>query len=683
MNNRITKGKTSFAASWLTEYTWIEAVKNDIYSARCKLCKSTFKIDNSGITTVKRHADRDKHKNLEKNMSSQRTFLTSGNHLLSTAKTYVYSDREQVIKAEILQALKVVESNQSFASANGDNERFRNMFPDSVIAKSYSQSETKLMYNILFGIAPHIKALLKADYCNEPFTFKFDETTTSQIKKQYDAYITFFSKNRNVIITSYCGSLFVGHCTADDLVDHFFHFLISLELNACHLLGLGMDGPNVNKSFEKKLATKLKNHFSTSFISMGSCALHTTNNAFGEGIKCLKAVIDLDQFAIDMHFFFKYSSARREDYAKMEGLTSVVAVYLLRHCSTRWLSIDRVLVRIIEQFDNLYEYFINQVPLLKHFKQDIKDTARYQRIKKNLTSKTTLAYMSFVVYIAHDFKKFIVPFQTREPMIHMLHIKMLKMLQDILLKFVDGKHVMNANKTALLPVATLLELDVRNNLIHKPVCDIGTKAKSLIHKIDAVEKREFERNANKVLVVCAHNLLKKLPIDEQVIYDARFLHPLYRQRKNALNGVNRLTLEVAKVLGKQIMQVYFKVNSEIDEFQLCDIIQREFTEYQTEIIPPSFYVDEDKSVSGRKQVSYWEYAYDLAGIIELNAVTEEGPKYTRIEKYWLKVYNIIFFHAKIHIYILNKTSHKIEIVSPRSFSFIPESVSCVYCFLNY
>ena len=45
---------------------------------------------------------------------------------------------EQVIRSEIFQALKCVESNLSFASSNGDNQQFKLMFPDSNIARNYS-----------------------------------------------------------------------------------------------------------------------------------------------------------------------------------------------------------------------------------------------------------------------------------------------------------------------------------------------------------------------------------------------------------------------------------------------------------------------------------------------------------------------------------------------------------------
>ena len=54
------------------------------------------------------------------------------------------------------------------------------MFPDSNIAKQFNQQETKTKYTIQFGIAQYVKEKLILDVSNKPFSFKFDETTTSQ-----------------------------------------------------------------------------------------------------------------------------------------------------------------------------------------------------------------------------------------------------------------------------------------------------------------------------------------------------------------------------------------------------------------------------------------------------------------------------------------------------------------------
>ena len=63
---------------------------------------------------------------------------------------------------------------------------FAIQFPDSNIAENYKMEETKAKYFIQFGIYLHLHSMLLEDMKNMPFTFLFDETTTSQIKKQYN-----------------------------------------------------------------------------------------------------------------------------------------------------------------------------------------------------------------------------------------------------------------------------------------------------------------------------------------------------------------------------------------------------------------------------------------------------------------------------------------------------------------
>ena len=70
-------------------------------------------------------------------------------------------------------------------------------------------------------------------------------------------------------------------------------------------------------------------------------------------------------------------------------------------------------------------------------KNGVEQTERYQRIKSNLNNPEALAYMSFVLYTAQDFKNFVLPLQAEEPKIHILNTKCTGLVKDILLKFID------------------------------------------------------------------------------------------------------------------------------------------------------------------------------------------------------------------------------------------------------
>ena len=73
------------------------------------------------------------------------------------------------------------------------------MFPDSAIAQGYEQSDTKVQCVIKYGIGEHIKEGLINDAATTPYSFLFDETTNSQVKKQYNAYLIYWSKKSGIV----------------------------------------------------------------------------------------------------------------------------------------------------------------------------------------------------------------------------------------------------------------------------------------------------------------------------------------------------------------------------------------------------------------------------------------------------------------------------------------------------
>ena len=116
-----------------------------------------------------------------------------------------------------------------------------------------------------------------------------------------------------------------------------------------------------------------------------------------------------------------------------------------------------MLVRIIEQYENLKEYFLKTLPTLPGFKgkNGVNQTERYQRIKNVLTSKTALAYMSFVVHVCQGFKEFVVPLQSIESKIHMLYTTCVKLVRDLLSRFVKNDSFMKHTK--LLPKEEIIQ----------------------------------------------------------------------------------------------------------------------------------------------------------------------------------------------------------------------------------
>ena len=83
-------------------------------------------------------------------ITSQRNCITS------------YTSNDDVVKAEIMWAIKNILSHYSLNYAADIKEVFKLMFPDSSIAKKLAMGSTKLLYYITFGLAPYsAKSLCK------------------------------------------------------------------------------------------------------------------------------------------------------------------------------------------------------------------------------------------------------------------------------------------------------------------------------------------------------------------------------------------------------------------------------------------------------------------------------------------------------------------------------------------
>ena len=636
------KVKTSYTIKWEKQFIWLQRSKVPD-CAFCKLCQKSFRIDGAGVGQVKSHHKSKTHQdreNLSNGSTDQRTFIISANKTINLSSgSFVLTPEESIVKAEVLQALNHAQCNYSFASARGDSERFREMFPDSEIAKNYQQGETKVKYNLQYGIAPFVKQSLINDFSDTPFSFKFDETTTLKIQKQYDGYVQYWSKRSDCVVNSYCGSLFVGHCTNVHLLEHFEHFGEDMGWNPSFLLHLGMDGPRVNLAFQERLSKSLEDKSDTTFLDIGTCPLHNVHNGFAKGLQVLD--FNVDQFVVDINSFFKLSSARREDYSHLEEITELPPHFSIKHSSTRWVTLKKVTIRMLEQWRNLTEYFLIFLPKQSNFKgkNGLKANMRYQRIKEALESELTQPCLAFVAFAAQDFESFLIEFQSNEPLIHMLYPKMGNLLLKLMTKFISKANVYDDadGMRTPKPVSDLTKVDVSLKSVQLSTknIDIGTKAKLLLleSNLSVAEKSTFRHNCLKFYAVAVSYLQDKLPFNVSLIKHAQYFHPDKRNDANSTGAISNLSLKVARCT-KNVLHKVFLLDPHETAEDLCDKVRAQWKEYQCESIPSEYYEKTaPDSIPESQNESYWQAAFEAFGI----TYPIKCSKMKRVDEYWRSV----------------------------------------------
>lgn len=188
---------------------------------------------------------------------------------------------------------------------------------------------------------------------------------------------------------------------------------------------------------------ELKNVHGKSILNIGTCNLHPVHTAFSKGLG--KMSFDFDKLTHNnLHFFFKYSSARRADYGLCAIVTDVEIQVMLRHVSSRWLSLKKVLVRILDQWKNLKKYFLEDLPKEKNFDREIRDTERYRDIVRALKSEETRLYMAYAIYVADIMESFLLRFQSKAPKKHLIYEGIGQLLFDVISNFIKTAKLMES-----------------------------------------------------------------------------------------------------------------------------------------------------------------------------------------------------------------------------------------------
>lgn len=130
-----------------------------------------------------------------------------------------------------------------------------------------------------------------------------------------DVLVRCYSTTSSSVQVHFLRALMFGHAFASDIADRILQLLIDLKLPIDHLLSLSTDGPNVNKSIKKKIDLAVINAGGKGIVYIGFCNLHVVHNSFRKAQD--KFGEEAEDLCIEV-FYFKKSSARREDYAQVQ-----------------------------------------------------------------------------------------------------------------------------------------------------------------------------------------------------------------------------------------------------------------------------------------------------------------------------------------------------------------------------
>ena len=244
----------------------------------------------------------------------------------------------------------------------------------------------------------------------------------------------------------------------------------------------------------------------------------------------------------------------------------------------------------------------------------------------------------FAAFVSQEFESLLIPFQSSEPMIHLLYPEMCKFLTGLFQKFI-GKKIISADDSENVSI------DVTKKGNHKKLhlIEIGTKPRLLLTDsafFTDEKSTSFRASCLSFYVTTVNYLQEHLPFNVLTLKYAQYFHPQKRNNVGATSAVSNLALKFTRVVGNKRNNV-FAVNGKNTPETVCDMIRHQWMTYQNEDIPDSYFrlEENNKSTSGRIQYSYWEHALKCCHLT--TNTTSVSSQYKRVDHYWHNVNNIV------------------------------------------
>ena len=601
----MSRGQNHFNNKWLDkedgngDRVGLYIIKVGEFTAKCNWCKADIAIGNAGYTAIRRHSTSRSHMTIaatrQQRVSSQPVLVaaqttdedvsssddpdpvTSASYdnvsepessavtpankgilrfLLQPSSSSVpltesnnnskvqYSFTDQVAKAEILMTLQSVSKNYSMNSLDSLVEVIKMSFPDSKIAEKMTLGRHKASYVITEALGPHFLNEVIADIKkSDSFALGTDTATTKHqgLSKGMDIKIRYYSEKYGQVVDSYLCTINLGHETSQimaDVVEKKVKEEHKLDLSK--LFVLSRDNPNVIKGFGRILNEKCIANGNPKMIE-SPCSLHPCHTSLKKGLDEMSFNPDL--FLVDIHGFFKLSTARREDLDELRAELEAEGEkeFFHRHVASRWLTMGPTTERVLKHWKVLLEYFIEF--LHKSTDKSHAETQKNDRFKKIVEAlkpsarKATFSRLKLITYLCSRTENYLRIFQSEKPMIHRIHTENCQLVSTLMASFVKPE---NIPKSCNGKVFRNVNLDDPDVLLSPKRCDFGAGVAASLQDCSEDLKLVLRKEFRTVMIKMTKYLLSHLPLENNLLKDFSYISPHAIEKEKFVSTMMRI-----------------------------------------------------------------------------------------------------------------------------------------------
>lgn len=509
---------SKFNADWLKAFDFLHRSKKGEQYAFCTFCHTDFSISHGGKNDIEKHRDTEKHRDSYKRRFQQ-----------STLKTMFNKDsggmEDKVCQAEVMFVEYLVEHNLPFAAADHFTKIAKCMYSDSEIAKKQSCGRMKSTMIVKNCLDPTYRDPV-VDHCRKyKFSLLIDESTDYGCDKCLVVLVRYFDMQHGAI-TRFLDMPVCNVGTGEAIFEVLDGTFRKFDIPWTNVVAFTSDNCNVMKGTNNSVLSRIK-AVQPDVFDVG-CICHLANLCCGSAVKQLP--IAVDDLLIDIYFHFNKSTKRVEEFKEFAAFTEVDSLKILKHCTTRWLSLEKCVKRTLQQWPALQSYFASH--------KDVERAGgRVKKIAELLGNPEVKLYFLFLDFILTPLNEFNTLFQSDRCLMGCLKSEMDRLLRKFLAKFIKVSFIKENN-------ADLTQLPFCSDEAQLPddLIAVGMSARSYLaeeeENIPIATPSRFFLYVRKFYQAVVLKMMKKFPFKDTIIQDLGIIDPRNRGNVTAETALN-------------------------------------------------------------------------------------------------------------------------------------------------
>ncbi|XP_072042205.1 uncharacterized protein, partial [Amphiura filiformis] len=465
-----------------------------------------------------------------------------------------------------------------------------------------SIDRTSASYKTKYGLGQSFTEELIDDLKLYPFSLNMDEATSETNHRVVTVLVSYFCPQQEEVVVKHLASFAVIKVNSQTLYNEVVALFDKFEIPWTNLVSILMDSCNVMRGSKSGLETRIRKEKAPHLLDIDGDSCHHAHNAAKILISRICAVSHpfcdpfdqyLEQLVADIFTDFKWSADLRENLAFICQALGIKYSRPEKYVSHRWLSIYDVscdTIRMLDAFLLFYFPFLSKTDQALYVDvvnkiyndYDVSETSKsgikklqQEMSKKNMTTdgknrkkriyeklfftgEKTKLMLKIYGCVLPILKKYVMLFQTQEPMIHKLNDKQKELFVEFLTCFIKPEVLTGATS------ASLVKLNIEDTKNHLPDTNVHL-VKKITKSLPEKPAKELIGQLKEAYVKCAKKLQSKMPINNRLLKCISAIDPVCIGHTATLHHLLQLPEHVTTLFNEDQCLEY---EQEVQRFQL-------------------------------------------------------------------------------------------------------------------